>query len=96
MGPIAGDTAIPNRFEWKERSRIMADNIEKQQIQQINDFKKRYPLTVINLGVDLGSYTYWKRAVFHMHACHLDVNEIGWPTKLLQMGHKLFQQMTLS
>lgn len=50
----------------------------------------------MHLGIDLGTYTQWKRGVFNMFGCYVDMDALGWPTKLLSMGMKLFEQMTLS
>ena len=74
----------------------MADKIHQKEIKAVEQFTKRHPLALMYLGIDLGTYTYWQRAVFNMFASHLDMSKIGWPIKIQPMGHRLFEQMSLT
>ena len=96
MGPINGTSMIPTRQEYRSRALKLAINLRTQKEGIMMEFNSKNPLTLMHMGIDIGTHNNLRRSMLFMGATKVNLNDVGWRYSIENIGFKAFEHCSIS
>ena len=96
IGPINGEKIIPNRDIYRTRAKMISNEIEEKKKKRMHELNSANPLSMIHMGIDIGSHNNLKRSVLFMGGQLVNTHSVGWTYELINLGFKKFAHCTLA